>query len=420
MRKVLNFLAKAMAILCAILFVITSSAVILLFTVEQHIFDASIYKQTLVEQQIYARLPGLAAEMLVTSINNDPCSSNPVACGAESRSPESQACLEQALGSEAYQIILRNERPPTQAELQRAKPCLEESSPAESSQPSFMKNLTAKDWETILSDLLPPEGVQAIMEQSLDQVFAYLNGESDRAVLSMIESKDRLSGEAGVNAVLQILTAQPACSEEQIRQLFTGISPGEETKPFMCKPPATLIPMIKPGIAAELQKLIAKIPDQVEILPPPAASTQSGASNPAQVVQTARMIMRLSPILPIAFLLGVTIFAVRSLRGWLLWWGIPLLIVGLIGIVFGLVTMPMYDILFIPFLDAHLPQHIPAVITDSMRGLVGNLLHSLVEPMVLYNLILAVIGLAMIVISLFIRRKAKREAEETQPPEASA
>jgi hypothetical protein len=178
--------------------------------------------------------------------------------------------------------------------------------------------------------------------------------------------------------------------------------------------------MIKPGIAAELQKLIAKIPDQVEILPPPAASTQSGASNPAQVVQTARMIMRLSPILPIAFLLGVTIFAVRSLRGWLLWWGIPLLIVGLIGIVFGLVTMPMYDILFIPFLDAHLPQHIPAVITDSMRGLVGNLLHSLVEPMVLYNLILAVIGLAMIVISLFIRRKAKREAEETQPPEASA
>ncbi len=64
------------------------------------------------------------------------------------------------------------------------------------------------------------------------------------------------------------------------------------------------------------------IPDQLTLLSAPPQN------DPRDKLQTARMVMRLSPILPLGFLLLMTIITVRSLKNWLDWWGIPLFITG--------------------------------------------------------------------------------------------
>src|SRR3990172_4620773 len=101
------------------------------------------------------------------TITLDPCKDNQIACGAEERAPEAQACFENALGQETYQALASNRRKPTEDELQRSAICLEryglDPTSNEGGPPPFMQNLTAQDWEVIISALLPPKELKAII-----------------------------------------------------------------------------------------------------------------------------------------------------------------------------------------------------------------------------------------------------------------
>ena len=62
--------------------------------------------------------------------------------------------------------------------------------------------------------------------------------------------------------------------------------------------------------------------------------SQSGSGdkppNVRAFLKFTRPLMRLSPLLSIVLLLLVTLFGVRSFKGWLRWWGIPFLVVGIL------------------------------------------------------------------------------------------
>jgi len=120
MRKVWTFLSKTIATIFAILFVITTVLVILLFNIERQVFSADLYKSALAEQQVYERLPGIAAELLTTSMNYNPCAQNPLVC--EDISPELRACYEQTLGNERYGTLVSGKEKPTEAEMQAIQP----------------------------------------------------------------------------------------------------------------------------------------------------------------------------------------------------------------------------------------------------------------------------------------------------------
>ena len=65
--------------------------------------------------------------------------------------------------------------------------------------------------------------------------------------------------------------------------------------------------------------------------------------------------MRYSPLLPVLFLGLLTLFGVRSLKGLLLWWGIPFMIAGLSALALALLGLPIVTWAWNYYIDVRIP-----------------------------------------------------------------
>jgi hypothetical protein len=365
---VVNFLFKFIAFVLSLLFVVVTVVVILLVTAERKLLNPELYKRVLASHRIYDRIPELMAMQLVQSMEYN----GPGIEGERPRAPEAtempgegenplltappefHECVRQAVGEEAYQAFLRNERPPTDAEMELLQPCLAVYSiPGEEGEgmrglPPFISNLTLSDWEVILAELFPAPWLQAQAESVIDQLFAYLEAGEGKAslIIQMDEFKQRLVGKAGVAAVNQLLMAQPPCTEEELSAfLQPGISP--EKMP-MCRPPDEILAQFVPMIQGMFQELAAEMPDQVDLIqafgeqPADELLPPEGTPSPGLnlKLKDVRQFIRLSPLLPGALLLLIALFGVRSLKELLTWWGYPSFSAGMITLGFGYLALP--------------------------------------------------------------------------------
>ena len=395
MKKFLSPLAKFFAVIFAILFVLTLVATLFLYNLEQHAFDAETYKNALHNEGVYERLPAIIGDQLVVSLGVDRCAENPVSCETEYRSEELETCLLDVLGNESYRALSNNERPLTEAENERIAPCYKEHGYPETTEgeekilESLTKNLTAKDWENFILAIIPPQELEKISEETLDQIFEYLNGNSDSAHISFKKIKKRLASEEGVDAVMLLIEAQPDCTSADLMKIA-------QQEITLCKPPEMILPVLKPIVKIQLNIAAATIPDQKTLL-----QNKNGSLFEAQ---SLRALMRLSPLIPIVLLFLITLLVVRDLRSWLRWWGIPFLIAGGIGTVMSLITSPLVRALLSVPLTRGTSLEISGSVTELAYNLTENIVHSLIENIVLYALIFGVIGLIMTIASIFINR----------------
>ncbi|MCJ7584072.1 MAG: hypothetical protein MUO30_04810 [Anaerolineales bacterium] len=483
----MTFLSRTIAVIFAILFVITTVLVLLLFNIERKMLSADLYKNALADQQIYERLPGIVGNLLTTSISYNPCAENPLVCEDISRElrtcyeqtlgneryvtlasgkdkateaemqaiqpclnqygggttsttseqptgknplptapPDVQACVKQAIGENAYNEIYNNKRSPTEAEIQQMTPCFGQAGTgnfgnqggAQGGMPQFMKNLKASDWETIISILLPANELQAITENVLDQVFAYLNGETDSASNSLVKLRERLSGQAGRDAILQLIAAQPLCTDEQLAEMAAGMLGGGEVM-VICAPPEEILAVLMPQLQNQLTALVTQIPDKAMIIKPSSRSTPSSGplgNDPIKVIRTVRLGLRLSPLLPLGLLLLVTLFGVRSLKGWLRWWGITFFFAGAIALVPGIAMLPALNWAWNNFLVPRIPPFLSADVANIGHEMATYITHGLSEQIILQTAILLAVGLAMWVGSCFIKARAAESTPATPLP----
>ncbi len=398
-----NFLKgffKFIAIITAILFVITLVLSFFLYSIENSAFDADTYKKALEDGEVYERLPAVIGDQLVLVAAGQNCEANPVTCGYENRSPELGSCLEEALGREAYQSLAFNERMPTEAEKSRILPCFDEYGYPEKeedtdSQLAIFKNLTAKDWEVLITSLFTQDTLQSFTEESMDAAFDFLNGNADSVEIPLYLIKEPLLNEEGVDAVFAFLAAQPPCTTEDMLEMANAMTGGELV---FCNPPEESIVLIKPMIEAQLKTYAENIPDTQTVLKDVGLNTQFLEA------QSVRVLMRLSPLVPLGLLMLITVLVVRSLQSWLRWWGIPMLIAGGLGLLFSLMAGPMLQFLFNLLFLSRVPMELSGSVLDLSYDIFTSVAHNLVENMALYALITAIIGAAM-TLSAFISSK---------------
>jgi hypothetical protein len=384
-------LARFLAFVFAVLFVITAILSLLVFNAGRQITDPGLYKRILVEQRLYARLPRLVAEQAIFLGTYQPCVEN----------PQDPRCL--AEGSPG------------------------EDEPSEQGgPPSFFLNLDQEDYEVIVSDLLPPEWLQTQIESAIDQAFAIFrsNGAPSEAPAEAVikiplkDLKARLTGEAGLHAFLQILRTQQPCSQEQLATLVqlsaTSVFSTEGLTP--CRPPPALEGELTPIIAAVLEEMARQMPAEATIDlsnlgsqtsegNQPAAAEPGLFDNPRQAFRMVRLVASLSPLLPVGLILLVTLFGVRSLKGWLLWWGIPFLIAGLVTLGLALSALPALNLAIANLLSAgklEMSGLSPAMLQAGLdAGREG--VRSISLPIEIEAALLAAAGLVMIAISFFAR-----------------
>lgn len=339
----MNVVNKTLAGLFAALFILSGALALLLFNLEREAFDAATYKQAFTVEKLYERVPGIAAEAITVNMS------------------------------------------------------------ASSSASPLMKNLSASDWETIITSLLPSDELKAITNEAIDSVLAYFNNQADSATLPLVPFKQKLSGEAGLQAALQIIQAQPDCTLEQITKMtISFFSAGEIS---LCNPPAELLGMATPLIQTQLEAAVLAIPDQVTLI---RETPQGSLNDPRQKLDMLRILMRLSPIVPLLCLLLVTALAVRSFRDWLNWWGIPLAITGGIGALTAWIGGPLIGAILQTLLAGRLPTSMPPVIFDTFESLTGAILKQMLDPILWQSLLLAGTGMILVLLGFLVRQGPAR------------
>ncbi len=354
MRDFLTVSSRLIALAFGAAFVLTSAVVLLLWNADHQVFNPQAFKRALLEQKVYERLPSLVAEQLTVSLSRQPAGTN-------------------------------------------------------SGIPVFFYNLEQQDWEIILSGLMTPQWQQAQVEGVIDQVFASLD--SDQAGLSikvsLVELKIRFQGEPGMRAFLQMLHAQPACTQEQLAEIAQAALLGSPENIPLCNPPTDLVSQFRPEIQQGLNQVAAMIPDEIDL----GAQLQGAVAGGAPAndlrpdIRRARLLIRFSPLIPSALLLLVTLFGVRSLRGWLLWWGLLLLLAGLAALALGILAGPAIYYYIVNTLAAGGEAGtgmVPGLIQVG-AGIAQALAAAVVRSTLLQAALITLIGFGMVVVGLLIR-----------------
>ncbi len=421
-----NFIAKTVAVLFAALFVAATVLVLLLLGIDRALLNAETYKRALAENNVYEQLPELVAEQfsMLESFLADPCAANPLFCVIDGASPELQACLTDALGEEAIEEIGSGRRNATDAELDASRPCLDQfGQPASSSEPdggtggppTFLSNISPDQWGQVIRLLLPPDELQHMTESALDEVFAYLNGERDTASLSLVNLKARLAGETGRDLILLLVSAQPPCTAEEEARILAGDFGGEGEPQIMCAASGEALDKLFAELQRQLDEAASTIPDEATLIAPPSLTEPSSGEGPfggpQDPFKMIRIVIDFSPLVPLALLMFVTIFGVRSAKGWLRWWGIPILVAGLIVLAIGLAVLPLFEWGWPRFAIPKVPGAFSSSnLVPLGHDLARSVLSDLSKWIVIAAALTALAGLAALVGSSFIKSKADQAA----------
>ncbi len=263
----------------------------------------------------------------------------------------------------------------------------------------FLKELSVDDWQSMIAALLPPEELRALADSTLDSTFDYVNEKTDSVAVSLLAIKPHLAGESGVKIIKQFLGTQPDCTIEQLTQMGLGLLGGDIA---LCNPPEAAMGLIEPLIRSQLQTIIAAFPNEVIIV----ESTGSGTPNdPRRRLHLVRSAIRFSPFFAILLLLAIAIFAVRSIRDILIWWGWPLLMVGTGSALIGLIGSPILG-WFLQFLiqtkgAAFLPPLLASIIGETASAVARQML----VPVAVEGFVIAIVGLMMVILSILMRKR---------------
>ncbi|NIM93185.1 MAG: hypothetical protein GTO18_05685 [Anaerolineales bacterium] len=387
--KFLSACSKTIAAFFMLAFILTAVIAIFAVTAEWQLFNPNTYKRVLIEERVYQKLPGLAARQIGDSLTYNPCRDDPERCEAEG---EGEASTEDGEGGP----------------------------------PDYIQNLTPNHWEALLADLLPPSWLQEQTEKAIDQLFEYLDSNDSTLSISvdLTEMKQRLMGEEGVEIILDLIRSQPTCTASEIIVLtalvLTGASPEEL---LICSPPDVLLEEITPIIDETLDLVVMTFPDELELTrdfdtgdESDSSSDEFGFNTPLSMIRTTRLGLRWSFMIPIACLLLVALFGVRSKKGFLRWWGLSFLLTGIITLVLSLIALPSLNWTLDTFVLHRIPDILTPALVDTGLGVVRAISRTVIRPTTFIAIILLVIGGLMLFISRFTQFPTEGSEEQVQSP----
>ncbi|MGD8813373.1 MAG: hypothetical protein PVI78_02745 [Anaerolineales bacterium] len=369
MKTLLTGCARTLAVIFVILFVIISLVVLLIFNVERELFDPEIYKTALAEEEFYERLPRLLAQQVREGMTFNPCLEDPSQCEGEG--------------------------PP------------EPGGEGEGGPPAFFADLTEQDWEQLMVGLIPRPWLRDQLESAIDQIFVMLDsGDMNTPILlSMVELKTHIMGDAGVAAVVDLIQTRPPCTNEQLMRISQlEVNMSSVSMLLTCRPPQNLLDNYLPQIRQILGEVVGEIDDELDLTASFEGDGEGSGGFNLGTIRLVRLGIRLSPLLSVGLLLLVTLFGVRSLKGFFLWWGIPLLIVGLIAIGGSLLVPLLLNWSLSTYGIELMPGGISPQIIDFAFDIVRALFGTLAKAIALQATILAIVGLVFTIVSFFFKR----------------
>jgi hypothetical protein len=269
LKTILTLIANTAASLTAILFVLLTLAVITGFAVDLRLLHADAYKQALLSAGIYENLPVILADQPVL--------------------PQTQTRANQG----------------TTVMLQRLKP---------------------DEREALYRYLFPAPWLRTQMEGLLDRFFAYVNQPGNQAdmSISLAEVRARIQSPDMAVYIGALMRTLPVCTLDQAMSILSRVAGGGGlSSADLCMPPGIDVQTVAAFFQSQIaSNLAAGLPDRLVIPQLENMATRDQLQN----LQFARQVLYLSPLLCLGLLLLIVLFAVRSRRSLMRWWGMPLLV----------------------------------------------------------------------------------------------
>lgn len=345
MKSCLNALSAFLAAACAFLFVFFATLTLIVFVGERVVFTPATYKQVLVNQHVYDRLPSLIAEQIIFQ---------------EQHSTSSQ---------------------PVSVELKR---------------------LTQADWEIMLSDILTPAALRIQAESLIDQFFTYVDTPGTPLVLkvSLVDFKRQLDGEPGFNAVMHIINLQPVCTAEEWASIINSAETAQfENIPF-CRPPEEVLIAAEPYIREALHLVVATFPDETYLNPKESSAADTTTANDGRItLQRTRRYIWISLCLPAFLYLLIALFGIRSFTSGGLWLGTPLVFTGFFSFVAALFIwrLPAWLIARNAPNGQVTIENLAPGLTQTVVDVGNSVVHSAARIIGIVGVVLVVVGAGMVI-----------------------
>jgi hypothetical protein len=354
-----NPIAKAFALLFVILFVISGFAALIIFNFVNQAFDPALYKNALSDSGIYGDLPKLIGEQIVYQSEHNACLQDPTVC------PEG------------------------------------ESSPM----PAYFKDIDSSEWRAVLGKLIDPVWFQTQVESAIDQVIGFISnpGQPLSINLSLMELKTRLGGEEGYQASLLMLQSLEPCSIVDIMKLpYQAGDSGGLFSLELCNPGETATQLREEILRAALKSVSETIPENTSTyFEPISVRLSANLESSLRTLQLVKTISTFSPVIPLFFLLVVTLLVVRNLKGFLTWWGIPITIIGILVFLSALFITPAMRSTLIRL---NMQGLAPGMV-DWVKTVVLNVARSFEYTLLVQAVILFIVGIIMILVSIILKKK---------------
>ncbi len=360
MDKQTNPAAKIFAIILLILFVLTGVAALLIFNSFNQAFNPSLYKHALSDAGVYENLPDLIGEQIVYQVDRNPCIQDAASCSGDQKTSN--------LG--------------------------------------YLKSIDRVEWKAILSRLIDPVWFQTQTESAIDQVFSFLKnpGQPFKLDLSLMEFKTRLSGEDGYQAMMLLFHSLEPCRIEDLLKLpMSIINPTAFGAAELCQPSESVLKVGEEAIRTLLNELAATLPDNTStIFQGVSSGLSANLAASLHTLQVIRLAAVISPIVPLFLLFLVTLLVVRNLKGFLTWWGIPLLILGALTFGSALFILPATRASLIVRFQA---QGLAPDLVGLLKTVILNIARSFETALLVQSSILVIAGIVMIIAAAVLSRK---------------
>jgi len=282
---------------------------------------------------------------------------------------------------------------------------------------SVTQYLTPQEREAMIDLLVPEAWVRDQVLRVTTDFFAWFDSPATRLVLTVDTTPlaARLGGEAA-GVVEAIVSSWPECTLEAIGQMLgIGAVPGKEGFPF-CEPSEPLRGVIVRSLAGAMRLMGEALPARLPIVDQGFDDT-ANLLRVKEQVRLVRFVARWGVLVSLSLLGVIMALAVRSWRGLARWWGIPLLLGGLIAFLPVLLGDRFLHLL-ITRMTAGLGGIPPlAELAEALGGAIGT---AVLRPQTVQAAEVSGLGLLLWVLSLLGRRGPKKShARSAEVPAAA-
>jgi hypothetical protein len=261
----------------------------------------------------------------------------------------------------------------------------------------LLKNLDQAELEKLISMLLPVNWAQVKLENIIDQYAASMNNRIYRPTLlvAMDDIKDRLQGKVGRAFFIELIRAQPPCTEQQKNAWQSA--PLEEAP--ACYPSETILKELEPKTGELLYQITARMPDDASLdyFFGPMGFT-SGQETVLTRLQDsavrfwrARVLLRISPLLLLVLLFLLGLFHTPA-RPFTRLWATPVLLAGLLSLLAGVLAWPVTRWYIDSEILSNLPPYISPALMETGADVAGAAFAGIRPLILIQSLLIFLLG----------------------------